>query len=171
MQAEQAVFLSKILLDQVKNESRTTKKVVEAVLNDKRDYRPDPKARTAMDLAWHLVSSEAWFLEGLLKGEYATEEQKMPGDIRGIPDVVAWYERTLPGLLQQTEKLSGEHLAKPINFYGVFNLPAVSYLSFLLAHSVHHRGQLSTYLRPMGSKVPSIYGGSADEPFQMGAQA
>ena len=33
--------------------------------------------------------------------------------------------------------------------------------------SVHHRGQLSTYLRPMGSKVPSIYGGSADEPVQM----
>jgi uncharacterized damage-inducible protein DinB len=35
-----------------------------------------------------------------------------------------------------------------------------------LNHGIHHRGQLMTYLRPMGSKVPSIYGGSADEPFQ-----
>jgi uncharacterized damage-inducible protein DinB len=45
------------------------------------------------------------------------------------------------------------------------------YLQFMLMHLSHHRGQLSTYLRPMGSKVPSIYGGSADEPFQMPAKA
>ena len=47
------------------------------------------------------------------------------------------------------------------------DLPAVAYLNFLNLHSSHHRGQLSTYLRPMGSKVPAIYGGSADEPMQM----
>jgi uncharacterized damage-inducible protein DinB len=40
----------------------------------------------------------------------------------------------------------------------------VVYVAFMSNHSIHHRGQLSTYLRPMGSKVPSIYGGSADEP-------
>jgi len=46
------------------------------------------------------------------------------------------------------------------------NEPAFSYLQFAQDHLVHHRGQLSTYLRPMGGKVPDIYGGSADEPFQ-----
>jgi uncharacterized damage-inducible protein DinB len=53
----------------------------------------------------------------------------------------------------------------------VFNLPAVLYLGFLNNHTIHHRGELSTYLRPMGSKVPSIYGGSYDEPFQAPAAA
>ena len=44
--------------------------------------------------------------------------------------------------------------------------PAIVYLNFALVHGVHHRGQLSGYLRPMGGKVPSIYGGSADETWQ-----
>jgi uncharacterized damage-inducible protein DinB len=50
-------------------------------------------------------------------------------------------------------------------------MPAVNYLLFTLTHMVHHRGQLSTYLRPMGGKVPSIYGGSFDEKWQAPADA
>ncbi len=65
--------------------------------------------------------------------------------------------------------LSAEQLATPVNFMGVFDLPAAFYLAFLNNHSIHHRGELVTYLRPMGSKVPSIYGGSYDEPFQAAA--
>jgi uncharacterized damage-inducible protein DinB len=41
-------------------------------------------------------------------------------------------------------------------------MPGIVYLSLIIKHSVHHRGQLSTYLRPMGGKVPGIYGPSAD---------
>jgi uncharacterized damage-inducible protein DinB len=52
-----------------------------------------------------------------------------------------------------------------IDFYGMKN-PAIVYMNFALVHGVHHRGQLSGYLRPMGGKVPSIYGGSADETWQ-----
>jgi uncharacterized damage-inducible protein DinB len=51
------------------------------------------------------------------------------------------------------------------------NMPNVMYLGFMTNHSVHHRGQLSTYLRAMNAHVPSIYGGSADEPFEMPATA
>ena len=54
---------------------------------------------------------------------------------------------------------------KPIPLFGM-EMPAVTYLNFLNLHSSHHRGQLSAYLRPMGAKVPAIYGGSADEPMQ-----
>ncbi len=60
-------------------------------------------------------------------------------------------------------------LAAKIPFFGVMNEPLVAYLNMMIVHSVHHRGQLSAYLRPMGAKVPDIYGGSADEPFQMPA--
>lgn len=66
--------------------------------------------------------------------------------------------------------LSAEHLAAPVQFFHM-TMPAVVYLNFMLLHSAHHRGQLSAYLRPMGAKVPSIYGGSADEPFEAAAQA
>ena len=53
-----------------------------------------------------------------------------------------------------------------MDFYGMKN-PALVYLNFCLVHMVHHRGQLSAYLRPAGGKVPAIYGSSADEAFQM----
>jgi uncharacterized damage-inducible protein DinB len=49
-----------------------------------------------------------------------------------------------------------------VDFRGLFQRPAVSFLQLALSHSIHHRGQLSTYLRPMGSKVPAIYGESYD---------
>jgi uncharacterized damage-inducible protein DinB len=61
--------------------------------------------------------------------------------------------------------LKAEQLATPIDFFGAFNLPAAFYLGFLNNHSIHHRGQLAVYLRPMGAKCPSIYGGSYDEPW------
>ena len=63
---------------------------------------------------------------------------------------------------EELTKLSSEQLLKIIDFRGMFQLPAVTYLNFLLHHSIHHRGQLSMYLRPMGAKVPSIYGESYD---------
>ena len=59
--------------------------------------------------------------------------------------------------------MTAEELLKPVDFFGMFNFPAAMYLNFLFGHSVHHRGELAVYLRPMGSKCPSIYGPSADE--------
>src|SRR5216683_1372008 len=59
-------------------------------------------------------------------------------------------------------KLTGEQLVKIVDFRGLIQQPAVLFLQFGLVHTIHHRGQLSTYLRPMGSKVPAIYGESYD---------
>ena len=77
-----------------------------------------------------------------------------------------WYDRNYKRAADRVRALSAEQLLTPIEFFGVFNLPAAFYLGFLNNHSIHHRGQLATYLRPMGAKCPSIYGGSYDEPFQ-----
>ena len=60
-------------------------------------------------------------------------------------------------------QLSSEQLLKVVDFRGLFQHPAVLYLQFAINHSIHHRGQLSVYLRPMGAKVPSIYGESYDD--------
>ena len=64
--------------------------------------------------------------------------------------------------LKQIEGLSGEQLTQSVDFRGMFQMPAVSFLTLSQNHTIHHRGQLSTYLRPMGGKVPSIYGESVD---------
>jgi uncharacterized damage-inducible protein DinB len=88
-----------------------------------------------------------------------------------ISDILSWYETNYADRIAKLKALPADKLTQVIPAFGVFELPAVMYLNFMLMHMAHHRGQLSAYLRPMGSKVPRIYGGSADEPFEMPAQA
>lgn len=169
MNPEQAKFLCRFILETIKNEHETTKKVIRAVPDDKKSYKPETKSKTAHELAWHLASSELWFLDGVIKGKFEMtgEEPPLPPTISAILEA---YESGHRNLISQVADLSGEKLAAVSEFFGM-KFPNVVYLNFLVLHSSHHRGQLSTYLRPMGSKVPSIYGGSADEPFQMEAKA
>jgi uncharacterized damage-inducible protein DinB len=137
-----------------------------AVPEDKKSYKPDPKSMSAHELAWHIASSELWFLDGVLAGQFTMggEQPAAPPTIRAI---VEWYETNHRERVNKLKELPPEKLVKVVPLFGGMELPAVAYLNFLNLHSCHHRGQLSTYLRPMGSKVPSIYGGSADEPMQM----
>jgi uncharacterized damage-inducible protein DinB len=165
MTPEQAKAFLEGLAPDLDAEFETTRKVLAAMPEGKGDYTPHPTSRTAWDLGTHLASTEVWFLEGLLAGEFSQNFTQVPDTVKSVADLVAWYETAYPPLLARTKALSGEHLAKPLSFFGVVERPAVTYLSWLLLHSAHHRGQLSTYLRPMGGTVPSIYGGSADEPF------
>ena len=152
-----------MMLDGIAREAEITKRVIAAVPDEKSDYRPDPNARTAKDLAWHIANTDIQFLDGIadLKFNMETPENKP----QTSAEVVAWYDENMKRGIARVQALTAEQLMTPIEFFGVFNLPAVFYLGFLNNHSIHHRGELATYLRPMGSKVPSIYGGSYDEPF------
>jgi uncharacterized damage-inducible protein DinB len=163
---EFALGLRTLMLDGFKREAAVTKKVIAAVPDAKSSYRPDPNARTAFELAWHLANSDVHFLDsiGNLKFEMGGQQADKP---KNIAEVVGFYDENLQRGIARVEALSAEQLLTPIPFAGVFNMPAVLYLGFLNNHSIHHRGELATYLRPMGSKVPSIYGGSFDEPFRM----
>jgi uncharacterized damage-inducible protein DinB len=153
-----------MMLDGLSREMETTKRVLGAVPDAKSDYRPDPNARTAWELAWHLANSDVQFMNGIADGEF---KMGAPADKpKNAAELVAWYDKNFKQSASRVAALSAEKLSSPINFAGVFNLPAVMYLGFLNNHSIHHRGELVTYLRPMGSKVPTIYGGSYDEPFQ-----
>ena len=159
---EFAIGLRDMMLDGVTREMETTKKVISAIPESKaREYRPDPKARNAFELAWHLVSVDVQFLDEIADGKFQMEPRFQ--EPKTIAEMVSWYETNLPRATARVRAMSGEQLAKPLDFYGIFNLPAVSYLGFQNNHSIHHRGELVTYLRPMGSKVPCIYGPSADE--------
>lgn len=150
------------------NEMKTTKRVLTAVPDNNREYRPDPNARTAADLSKHIAGVDVWFLNGIADGKFAMEEE---GEVPNTSaELGEWYEQNFTRAAERVRGMNPEQLLKPIDFMGVFNLPAVFYLGFLNNHSIHHRGELATYLRPMGSKCPSIYGGSYDEPWQ-GPQA
>jgi uncharacterized damage-inducible protein DinB len=153
-----------MMLDGIAREAEVTKKVIGAIPDAKADYRPDPNARTAKELAWHLANSDIQFLDGIadMKFNMETPEHKP----QTTAEVVAWYDANVKRGVARVAVMTPEQLLTPVNFFNVFNLPAVLYLGFLNNHSIHHRGELTTYLRPMGAKVPSIYGGSYDEPFQ-----
>lgn len=169
MNPAEAKGLSQMFLAGVERESQTTRKVVAAIPENQLDFKLGDKGRTARELAWHLVASEIWFADGIFKGDFTTPEAEMPAKA-SVKDILAVYD-TLPAKINKLKGMSGDDLAKEVSFFGVMNFPNVTYLGFLSNHSIHHRGQLSAYLRAMNAHVPSIYGGSADEPFQMPAGA
>lgn len=163
MTAEQAhLFVHNVLLPMLKNESRTTKAVLAAVPNTNLDYRPDPCAKSANELLRHIAGADNLFLESAIEGAFVPGSVKVPEDLVSPQEVADWYEREHAKNLDAIGKLSGEQLIRVIDFRGIFQRPAWVFLQGGLLHAVHHRGQLSTYLRPMGGKVPAIYGESYD---------
>ncbi|SPE31668.1 DinB family protein [Candidatus Sulfopaludibacter sp. SbA3] len=163
MQPDQASFLlHDVFLPSLKNEHRVTKSIISAIPLDQGDYRPATVSRGALDLAWHIVATEMRFVDAVRVGEFDLSPRPLPDSIRNSAELVTWYSDNFPLHLEQLTKLSNEQLIQVVDFRGMFQLPAVMYLNFVLSHTIHHRGQLSTYLRPMGAKVPSIYGESYD---------
>jgi uncharacterized damage-inducible protein DinB len=149
---DQAKFLLALALPNIQTEHATTKRVIEAIPLDKGDYRPDPVSKSALELAWHIVAAENRFLSGICTGAFDFTPLNRPDSINNSAKIAAWFDETFNANIKQVAGLSGEQ----------FQLPAVSFLTLSQNHSIHHRGQLSTYLRPMGAKVPAIYGESYD---------
>ena len=165
MTTEEAKLLCKIFVDTIQQETETTKKVMRAIPEDKKSYKPEAKSMSAHELAWHIATSEVWFLDSVLAGQFTMSDEP-PAAPPTISAIVSWYEINHRDRLNKVKALAADKLTKPVPLFGMMELPAVAYLNILNLHSAHHRGQLSSYLRPMGSKVPAIYGGSADEPMQ-----
>jgi uncharacterized damage-inducible protein DinB len=99
------------------------------------------------------------------------ETAPWPEEVKTVRDIAEWYGENFARRIPLLEALSGEDLATPVDSIGLRNDPAVACLNIAIRHSVHHRGQLSAYLRPMGAKVPAIYVESADEPFPSDPQS
>jgi uncharacterized damage-inducible protein DinB len=163
IQPDQAVFLlQSLFLPGLKNESRLTKSVIQAIPFDKGDYRPDEISKSALDLAWHIVATEMRFMDAIAAGQFDFSPRPRLDSIKNSADLTAWYTENFERHFDEMTKLSNDQLIKIVDFRGMFQLPAVMYFNFVLHHSVHHRGQLSMYLRPMGAKVPAMYGESYD---------
>lgn len=164
MTAEQAVFLLQdVYLGPLKNESRTTKKILDSVPADKSDHRPDAISKSAIELVRHIAASDNRFLEAVVNGVFDTNPNMIPENVKTPQEVAAWYEQRFAKNFDALTKATGEQLIKMVDFRGMFQRPAVTFLMTGLHHTIHHRGQLSSYLRCMGAKVPSIYGESYDD--------
>lgn len=164
MTAEQAVFLlQNVYLGPLKNETRLTKKILEAVPADKAEYRPDAISKTANELVRHIAAADNRFLETVINGVFDANPALIPESVKTPQEIAAWYEERFAKNFEALGKLNGEQLMKIVDFRGMFQRPAVTFVMLGLHHTIHHRGQLSSYLRCMGAKVPSIYGESYDD--------
>ena len=116
----------------------------------------------AAELAWHIASSDVMFVEGILSGGFGNGPTK-PDNIVTPQQISAWYSERMSSAIEKLSAYTPDEAARILDFHGMMQAPAAGFISFALGHSIHHRGQLSSYIRPMGGKVPSIYGPSADE--------
>jgi uncharacterized damage-inducible protein DinB len=141
------------------NEMKTTRNVL-ARIPEGSDYRPDPKSRTAQEIAWQIVCEEQMIIDALESGKAAWAPPAMPATMH---DVLTAYETQSATMPRRWKDLPAERWSGMLEFFGTQRPASPMAWSFLF-DIVHHRGQITTYLRPMGSKVPQIYGPSGDEP-------
>ena len=163
--ADQAKAIAGAMTALWMGELPATIRVLSAIDDANRDYRPDPKSRSAWELATHIATADVWFIDCIERGVFQFDPEaakQAEAQFRSVSEVAAFYEATLPARLERLKTLSGDQLAESVDFFGMMKMSRAAWIGFANNHSVHHRGQLSAYLRPLGSKVPDIYGPSAD---------
>lgn len=147
-------------------EHPTFVKVFKAVPVDKLDYRPHPRSRSAAELVWLQVLEKRCWIPLLETGKI---DWKLPPPLVSLDEMIQSYEQAHADLAPRLRKLdertwneqSGQFL---VDGRLVFETVMGHMFWTGLFDAIHHRGQLSVYLRPMGSKVPAIYTASADDP-------
>jgi uncharacterized damage-inducible protein DinB len=163
MNSQDARIVAGFLIADFENEMQSTLRVIEAVPDDHLDYQPDAKAKTGLGLIRHITLEDEWLLNCIANGEFTPPPDD--SDLCGImnpADAVARYKEKIPSALNRVRAMPADELTKVIDLLGMVQAPGINFLAMAVKHSVHHRGQLSTYLRPMGGSVPGIYGPSAD---------
>jgi len=145
-------------------EAAATRKVLERIPENS-TYRPDPKSRTAREIAWLIVREEIVLGEGLDQGQLEWAEVPAPASMK---EVLATYDREHGNVSKKFHTLAAERWEARVPFVmggqTFMNEPGYENAWGFLLDMIHHRGQLTTYLRAMRSTVPQIYGPSADEP-------
>jgi uncharacterized damage-inducible protein DinB len=157
------------LLQELEQETQTTRRVLERVPSNQLAWRPHEKARTLGQLALHVAMVPGGVAE-LAASPSPAQAPKFGEDpspksaselIPALDQSIARAKKVLGGMDDSTltstlRLMSGER--------EVFAIPRVAFLrSVMLNHWYHHRGQLTVYLRELGASIPSIYGPSADE--------
>jgi len=138
-------------------------KVLRALPADRMNYKPHERSPSAEQIAWTLTGELRSCLEVVRENRAEWKTEPAPP----LPEMIALFEKWSNELIEGVTAMSEENWQRPAKFYYngqmVSEQPVEQFLWMVHFDSIHHRGQLTAYLRPMGSKVPAIYGPSADE--------
>lgn len=159
------------MLMEFDRECSTTRKVLSRVPGDKLSWKPHAKSMSIGQLAQHLATLPHWIGGSLLPGEF--DMAKGGGDfapkeaasaeavLKTFDESVAAAKNAMAGL-DDTRAMGPWKLRRGEKV--IMEMPRLALVrTILLNHSIHHRGQLSVYLRLLDVAVPAIYGPSADE--------
>jgi uncharacterized damage-inducible protein DinB len=165
-------MIAQSMLPEFDYEAATTRKVLQRIPADKLDFRPHEKSFTMGALATHLANLVGWTVPTLHQDLLDIEPNGVPWRepaFESLDAVLAAFDKNVAGAREALAAATDQQmmatwsLAK--NGTVVMAMPRVAVMrSFVLNHIVHHRGQMSVYLRLAGTEVPSIYGPSADDP-------
>jgi uncharacterized damage-inducible protein DinB len=143
-------------------EFATTLKLMKAFPSDQQDFKPHERSNSALMLFRTFVI-ELWIIEGAFGSGIDPEKMKyMP---ENLSQAIQDFEKVSQQILDIIAAASEEEMTKKGEFFGNPMTPG-EVAEFMLLDQIHHRGQLSVYIRMAGGKVPSIYGPSADEPWE-----
>ena len=137
-------------------------RLIKALPPDRLDYRPHERSPSAEQIMWTMTKELRSCLDVVTqnKTEWTTEPPPPFAEMLGL------FEQWSGELADYVEKMDEASWNRVAQFYVngavVSERPVGQFLWFILFDGIHHRGQLSAYLRPMGGKVPAIYGPSAD---------
>jgi uncharacterized damage-inducible protein DinB len=137
--------------------------VMDALSPSRLDYRPHPNSRSAAEMVTHLAREQEMLVRMLDTGtiDYKDSKAEDFGEMRAL------WKKSTGELRERLKKLDEAGWKRPVQFYmggkQINETTTDEMLWGFLLDMIHHRGQLSTYIRPMGGKVPAIYGPSADE--------
>ena len=115
MTPEQGKALCKIFTDTCRHEAETTKKVIRAVPDDKKSYKPDPKSMSAHELAWHITTAEIMFCDFILSGQ--PPAGRMPEAPATIGAILDWYETNHQDRIKKVDEMPGDKLAQASYYY------------------------------------------------------
>jgi len=163
--------LNQLFLEQLDNEAKTTRRVLERVPEGRNDWKPHPKSMALGYLAALVAKMPAWLAMMIDRDEYELSSQDakfQPVEAKSSRELLESFEEAVAAGRRALESASDEHLCKTWRFLvnGHVATESPRYVSIrdaMLSHWAHHRGQLTVYLRLNDAAVPAIYGPSADD--------
>lgn len=155
------------LLQVLEREYQTTIKVLKAYPTEKLDLKPAEKSRTARELAWNFYNEQA-IGEMAFKGKIDFSNLNTPAP-KTMKEILEAYDKVFKENINRIKRASEDDLnnmvAFPVGPGKVQDFRVADVIWYLVMDMIHHRGQMSVYIRLAGGRVPSIYGPSADEPW------
>jgi uncharacterized damage-inducible protein DinB len=159
--------LSEPILAELQHEAAATRKMLERVPPDSLGWKPHAKSRTLGEIAAHIANLPGLFIAPLHQDEFDRHAYQTPA-ADSAAEILAAFDRNIASAIEQLKTLSAERLLGLWRYkYGeqvIFEMSRLAVIRALaLNHMIHHRGQLSVYLRLLDVPLPSVYGPTADE--------